>query len=287
VAKSFIWWCLLKIPVTAIIATRNEELNILQCIESAKCFSEILVVDSISSDMTVQLAKSVGVKVIDFTWNGQYPKKRQWILNNVEIQNDWIFFLDADERITPKLERELLDLFQTKTIHRFAAGQVKMEYFFAGQRLKHGYKIRSVKLLQKSSVFYPNVGDLELMGMGEIEGHFQPIVSGKIYKINSMLQERDLDPISSWAHRHVEYAKWDASVNLIPHVRRKVNSSKSLFGRIFHKLPFRPLIFFLYSYFLRFGFLDGKKGFDYAFGYTWFYWLAGVIHEEKIRNMQN
>ena len=100
----------MKIPITVIIASKNEERNIKNCIISAKNFSEIIVVDSNSEDSTAEIASSLGVNVINFSWNGKYPKKRQWILENVKTQNEWIFFLDGDERVPSNLEDELSDL---------------------------------------------------------------------------------------------------------------------------------------------------------------------------------
>lgn len=273
----------MKIPITVIIATRNEERNIRDCIVSAKHFSETIVVDSKSEDATVQIAESLGIKVVNFSWNGKFPKKRQWILDNVETENDWIFFLDGDERITPNLESELKDLFASDFPKMYSAGQVKMEYFFAGQRIKFGYKIRSIKLMKKSHAYYPDIGDSGLLGMGEIEGHFQPQISGGVYKLRNFLQERDSDPISSWAIRHVNYAEWDASIRLDERLRKIVEKKKTSRSWIFHRLPFRPLNFFLYSYVFKLGFLDGRKGLDYAIGYAWFYWLSGVVLSEMKR----
>ena len=273
----------MKIPITVIIASKNEERNIKDCILSAMNFSEIIVVDSNSEDSTAEIASSLGVNVIDFSWDGRYPKKRQWILENVKTQNEWIFFLDGDERVPSRLEDELSDLFATEFPNIYSGGLMKMEYYFAGQRIRFGYKIRTIKLMKIARASYPDVGDSNLVGMGEIEGHFQPLISGKIYKLKNYLQERDSDPISSWAIRHVNYAEWDAGIRMNRELRKSIEEKKTSRSWIFHKLPFRPLNFFLYSYVLKFGFLDGKKGFDYAFGYAWFYWLSGVVLSEMKR----
>ena len=102
----------ISLPVSAVIFTKNEESNIQQCIASLEGFSEIVVIDSVSTDSTKYLAKQAGAKVIDFVWNGKYPKKRQWCLDEVDYQNKWILFIDADERVPQSLKSELLAFFQ-------------------------------------------------------------------------------------------------------------------------------------------------------------------------------
>ena len=96
------------IPISVVIFTKNEETNIAQCINSVSNFSQIVVVDSNSSDSTGDIAKSLNVDFYSFNWNGKYPKKRQWSLENIYYKNDWIFFLDADERMTGELSKELI-----------------------------------------------------------------------------------------------------------------------------------------------------------------------------------
>lgn len=269
------------IPASIVILTKNEELNIAACIRSAQAFSEIVIVDSLSEDSTVQIAEELGARVVSFNWDGQYPKKRQWTLENIAFSNQWILFLDADERIGKELENELKNFVSDLKQDGYSAGQVRMKFFFAGKPIKFGYKIRSTKFLKVGKCNYPVMGDLQAPGMGEMEGHYQPVISGKIKKFKEQLEEHDEDPISSWAHRHVNYANWEAYLLNNRKLKESVDSTKSRFAWVFHKLPFRPLIIFLYSYFLKFGFLDGRAGFDYAFGYSWYYWFAGVVAREN------
>jgi glycosyltransferase involved in cell wall biosynthesis len=273
----------MKIPISIVIATFNESRNIQDCIRSVSDFDEIIVVDSGSTDGTPALSKALGAHVIDFRWNGRYPKKRQWILDNVKSRNDWIFFLDADERMPSLLRDELHELFLSGALRDFVAADVRMEFFWLGKRLKHGFKIRSRKLINRHFVKFPVIDDLNFPGMGEMEGHYQPEVRGRIYKLKNELQEKDSDPIESWMIRHVSYASWDASVRSNPRIQSLVDGNKTALSWLFYKLPFRPLVFFIYSYFIRFGFLDRRAGFDFAFGYSWYYWLSGVIKRDKSR----
>lgn len=272
-----------KLPISAIVFTKNEALNIVECIQSLSWFDEILVVDSCSNDNTKSMAADMGVQTIDFVWNGQYPKKRQWSLENVKFRNPWILFVDADERVTEELVNELWSFFNLDS-PRYDAGSIPIDYYFAGKQLRYGQRPRKTVLLKLGKVEFPEVDDLAAEGMGELEGHFQPIVAGKVRKFSSKIRHNDNDQISTWMLRHVNYAKWEAYLLIHNDVKRKVDQSKGKAVSIFHKLPFRPLSFFLYSYILKFGFLDGKAGFDYAFAKSWYYWLSQVIAEENLRN---
>src|SRR5437899_3402334 len=96
-----------KLPITALIATRNEEANIRSCLSSLNCASQIIVVDSKSEDRTVAIAKEMGAEVVSFVFRGGYPKKRQWALDTLKAAFPWILLLDADERVPEALWVEI------------------------------------------------------------------------------------------------------------------------------------------------------------------------------------
>jgi len=272
-----------ELKVSVVIFTKNESANILECIMTLHNFSQIIVIDSQSHDGTKEIAIKLGVEAIDFDWNGKYPKKRQWSLENIDYKNDWILFVDADERITEGFVRELR-AFLDKFSEGFAAASVPIDYYFAGKRLKFGQRPRKTVLLRVGKVHYPVINDLDTEGMGELEGHYQPMVSGKVKKFKNAIKHNDIDPISTWMVRHVNYAKWEAHLLNNKGTKLEVDASKSGTSSWFHSLPLRPFAFFIYSYFLKFGFLDGRAGFDYAFAKSWYYWLSGVIAREKLQN---
>lgn len=270
------------IPLTVVIATRNEENNIRDAILSAQGFSEIVVVDSSSSDKTVEIAKSLGARVVNYVWDGRLPKKREWILTNIYFGTPWIFFLDADERFTTNLYNELSEFFQREE-SSYAAGQIKMEFIFMGKALRFGHKIRTIKLLRLDSCHYPQIDDSGFPGMGEMEGHFQVNMGGKLKKFRHPLLEADNDYLSDWFHRHVRYAEWDASVMNNRETRFQVLQNKTSGSKLFYILPFRSINFFIYSFFIKFGFLDGRRGFNFALSYAWFFWLCELLRGELRR----
>lgn len=269
-----------SLAVTAVIFTRNEENNIAQCITSLNSFAYIIVVDSESTDQTVEIARSYGVTVVHFIWDGKYPKKRQWVLENCDFKTQWIMFVDADERCTPELEGEIKKFLALRE-NTYAAGSVRLNYYFLGKLLRFGHKNLKTVLLDPTKAYFEPIDDLGAPGMGELEGHYQPKINGKTFRFKSGLIHFDNDPIYSWAERHIRYARWEGYLLNRPDVRSNVYRRKSRPNRGLRLLKFQGLFFFIYSYFFRFGFLDGKAGFDYAFGRAWYYWLSNVIARDE------
>ena len=93
--------------VSILIPTLNEKANMKDCLASVAWSDDVVVVDSGSRDGTCELARAAGARVVDFKWNKQFPKKKNWALANVDWKYDWVFILDADERITPELAQEI------------------------------------------------------------------------------------------------------------------------------------------------------------------------------------
>jgi glycosyltransferase involved in cell wall biosynthesis len=111
----------IKIPVAAVIVTKNEGPRLERCLAALSDFAEIFIVDSGGGKATDEIAKKYEAQYVRFTWNGLYPKKRQWCLENLPLTCDWVFFIDADEVVTRALLAEI------KTLDFKAA-----EYFVQG-----------------------------------------------------------------------------------------------------------------------------------------------------------
>src|SRR2546425_7714577 len=92
-----------SVAVAVVIPTRNEGRHLARCLEAVERFSEVYVVDSQSTDSTVEVARAFGAKVVQFHYHGGWPKKRQWALDSLPFENDWVLLLDADEVVTPDL----------------------------------------------------------------------------------------------------------------------------------------------------------------------------------------
>jgi glycosyltransferase involved in cell wall biosynthesis len=272
------------IPVTVVILTKNEDSNVKDLIPSLNNFNQVIVFDSNSTDLTVPYSKELDASIEFFTWDGKYPKKKQTALELSIVENEWILLLDADERVTKSLSEEI-HLFVSNPKHNFVAGEFSIEYYFAKQKLKFGYRPKKISLIRKSRVRFPEVDDLDIPSAWEVEGHYQPNLDGDLYTFNNRLIHNDNDPIQDWMIRHIRYAQWDSASRMSE--SGNIPSKSGLIKSFFSTTRFRAPIIFLYSYVMRLGFLDGRMGFDYAFALSWFYWLSDLISRETIKSNES
>jgi glycosyltransferase involved in cell wall biosynthesis len=93
-----------KAPLSVLIPVKNEAANVRDCISGVSFADEIVVVDSASTDGTPAIAEGAGARVVQFIWNGSLPRKKNWALESIPWQHEWVLIVDADERITPELE---------------------------------------------------------------------------------------------------------------------------------------------------------------------------------------
>jgi glycosyltransferase involved in cell wall biosynthesis len=271
-----------QIPISVLVQTKNEEVGIAACLDGLQDFGEVIVVDSASDDRTAEIALQHGARVVDFRWDGQYPKKKQWQLDNVDTRFDWVLFMDADETPTPRLIAELRESFDQKA-SEYDAFDIDLDYVFAGRLLRHGHRVTKRCLVRRGRVSFPEMDDLAAPGMGELEGHYQPEVRGQAARLRGRILHNDLDPVASWFTRHNKYSDWEAHLRVDAHAREGVRSRRTLKGRVFDSVPFKPIAFFVYSYVGRAGFLDGRAGLDYAIALSTYYWQIGVKTRERTR----
>ena len=250
--------------ISVLIPTFNEASNILDCLRSVAWADEIVVVDSCSADDTRSIASRFGARIVDFTWNGRWPKKKNWALENITWRNEWLLILDADERITPALAREM----QAATADSPLDGYfINRRFLFMGRWIRHCGYYPSWNL----RLFRPAAGRYEKLlttdtGSGDNEIHEHLVISGPPgYLRNDMLHFAYPD-ISTWVEKHNRYSNWEAHVELAgqhrkhgpgltaPGWKRRVRSWSRY-------APFRPGLRFLYHYVLRRGFLDGFEGY--------------------------
>ena len=284
-----------KVPISVIIPTSNEEKNIRKCLESVSWADEIFVVDSESRDRTVEIAKEYTDNVVTFHWNGKWPKKKNWALEKLPVSHEWVLFLDADERVIPELAEEIRQLVSNGT--EFSGFMVKYDYYFLGKLLKHGDP------LWKCIFFNHRLGRFERMDAPEVtdydvEVHEHPVIKGKVGKLKNKMIHNDFEDLHHFFRKHNIYSDWEAHLRSYRTKRNKKKEIKaSLFGsqidqrrffkESFFKFPGKPAIYFLYSYLIRGGFLDGKAGYIYSVLKA-FYWFSVDIklYEERV-TLQN
>lgn len=258
----------LKIPVTAIVVTKNEEARIARCLEALSDFDEVLVVDSNSSDATCDIAQKMGARVECFLWDGAYPKKRQWCLDRLELAHDWVFFVDADEIVTRNVVDEIAALFDAEQPTE-AGFFIEAQYIWRGRLLHHGLKNKKLVLFDRRRVCFPVVDDLELPGMGEIEGHYQPVlkdgfVADVIGSLRSVMQHDACDDKQAWEERHWRYAFWEAGMKARDAWPKDPVVWRQKLKVIFRAMPFRDIAAFVHCYVFKLGVLDGVAGYDFA-----------------------
>ena len=252
------------LPVSVCVPVRNEERNLRLCLASLTSFSEVVVVDSRSSDATVSIAEQEKARVLKFDWNGRFPKKRNWVLRNYEFRNPWILFLDADERATPAFASELRDLLPNTSHDGF---WISFNNHFMGATLRHGDTFRKLALFRIGAGEYEKLPE-EFWSDLDMEVHEHPVLRGTIGEIRASLEHHDGKSLKSYIRRHKEYSSWEANRYLwLQNADQK--SWEALNKRQRFKYRHLNRFWLSYSYFflqfiLKRGFLDGQAGLRFA-----------------------
>jgi len=264
------------LPISVVIPVLNEEANIAACLESVRFADEVFVVDSGSTDCTAEIAESYGAKVIQFRFQPGGPRKKNWALENLPFRNDWVLLLDADERVTPELEAEIWQEFRQGP--RYDGYYLNRKLIFMGRWLRHGgnYPSWNLRLFRHRLGRYEKLETEELDSAGDVEVHEHVVLNGRAGYLRAPLLHLDYKDISRWIARHNNYSTWDAkmrlrllqggdfSCSIRPRLFGSPIERKRWLKRLWVRLPCRPLLRFIYMYFIRLGFLDGKQGFIYA-----------------------
>ena len=250
------------IPVTVVISTKNEELNIARCIECCKDFQKILVVDSLSTDSTKTICTALGVTVLDFHWNGFFPKKRNWVLDNYSFNTEWVLFLDADEFLTSEFVSECGEIFQ-KDIE-YVGFNIRYRNYFMGQPLHFGDRQRKLALFRLGSGKYEKIDDRSWTAL-DMEVHEHPQLQGRIGTIKACITHNDFKGLSSFFLKHDAYASWEARRFLLlsSESKKRLSFRQKVKYSLVRKRWF-PYFYFIYSYFLCGGGFDGRVGYDIA-----------------------
>src|SRR3954468_3161160 len=165
-----------RVPVSVIIPIKNEAANLPRCLGSVQWAGEIFAVDSQSTDGSIEIAEKHGAQVVQFQFNGTWPKKKNWALENLRFRNEWIFILDADEVLPPEAEQEVRAAITN-------AGAIKgywiNRYFiFLGERLRHAYYPNwNLRLFHHSLGRYEKLTEAETAS-GDNEVHEHVVVDG-------------------------------------------------------------------------------------------------------------
>jgi len=271
-----------EIQVSIIVSVKNEEKNLSHCLDCLKPFTDVIIVDSNSIDKTPEIAKKYDRKLINFNWNGKFPKKRNWVLENLDIKYDWVLFIDADEFLTDNFIQELTK----KTINSsYNAYWISYNNFFMGSEQKHGLKMKKLALFKKNSGRYERIEESNWSDF-DMEIHEHPIISGKIGKIKSTIIHKDFRGLSHYMLKHNQYSDWEVKryLQLKNELKHDLTIRQKL-KYLLLKTGLLPISYFMGTYFLKLGFLDGKKGLYFAcYKAFYFFLIVTKLREHSLNN---
>ena len=259
----------MRVPVSVIVPIINEAANLPRCLDCVKWADEIFVIDSESTDDSIAIALQHGAQVVQFEFNGIWPKKKNWALENVRFRNDWVFVLDADEVLPPQAEAEF-----AKAIAEagdIAGYWINRRFMFMGRWMRHAYYPNwNLRLFRHALGHYEKLTDAPT-NSGDNEVHEHVLVNGRTAKLQVEIDHYAFPSIDVFVEKHNRYSNWEARVaaDTLLHSSSEKISSQTVDRRrklktISQHLPFRPLLRFLYVYVWQKGFLDGMEGYYFA-----------------------
>ena len=271
--------------ITAIILTKDEEVNIADCIESIQDFVDrIVVVDSGSTDETVEIARNLGADIFYHPWR-HYADQFNWALENVGITTKWVYRIDADEKVPESLAREILKECENHSEDDINAFLMNHKLFFLGKYLNHGGSN-----LWKITVFKFGKGKFEDRFMGE---HIV-LNEGTVLTLKNSCLHHNRKDLTTFINKHNSYS----SREVLDYYARQNSSgqqaqlyelaekAQQYRDNLYYRLPkfIRAKLYYWYRYYIQLGFLDGKPGKIYCFIQAYIYrWITDAkIYEHEV-----
>ena len=258
-----------RVPVSVLVPIRNEAENLPRCLDSMRWADEIFVVDSKSTDGSSEIAQRHGAKVVQFEFNGVWPKKKNWALENLPFKNEWVLILDADEVLPAGAGEEIANAIANAGA--IAGYWICRRFFFLGRWLRHAYYPNwNLRLFRHSLGRYEKLTNAETKS-GDNEVHEHVVVRGPTARLQCEIDHYAFPSIEVFVEKHNRYSNWEARVA----VDELLGASSEGLGNapverrrrlkiLSRHLPFRPFLRFLYIYIWQKGFLDGRDGYYFA-----------------------
>jgi len=245
---------------SVLILTLNEERNLPRCLASLAGCDDIVVLDSGSTDATVRIAREAGARVFTRAFDS-FASQRNHAQRNIPFGHPWVFHLDADEQLTPELSAECRDASSRSDLDGFYAAP---KMIFEGRWIPHctDYPAWQARFVRAPGFTFIDAGhgqrESPEMRMGRLRAPY--------------LHDLSSDGEDAWLDKHRRYAREEARAQLAdsggPGVGAALSgprlSRRRALKRLSYSMPARPLLRFIYQYFLRGGFLDGRAGWRYC-----------------------
>ena len=251
-------------PVSVMIFTLDEEIHLPSCLAAlAGWCDDVIVVDSFSTDGTERIAREWGARFFQHEFLG-FGASRNWAMSATSPRHDWVLILDADERVPPELAAEIARVLATPPAG-VGAFRMRRRFHMWGRWLRHSslYPTWVVRLVHRERVRYANRGHAETQE-----------VDGEIRELQHDLIDENLKGVEEWFARQNRYSSREAAFELVREatpfswsdvVAGDPLRRRAAWKRVAGAVPGRPVLFFLYSYVWRRGFMDGKDGLVFCF----------------------
>src|SRR5215510_8495852 len=258
-----------RAPLSVLIPVKDEATNLRDCLASVSFAQEIVLIDSGSTDGSQAIAETAGARVVQFTWNGKLPRKKNWALENIPWQHEWVLIVDADERVTPELAREIREAIRRTDVDGF---YLNRRFWFLDGWINHcGYfPSWNLRLFRHRLGGYEQIEITENVPCGDNEVHEHILLNGRVEYLSAPMEHYAFPDIATFIEKHNRYSSWEAAAS----TKLQTTHEKSLRATPFRtelerkrwlrnfatRAPFRPRLRFLYHYVWRQGFRDGYRG---------------------------
>lgn len=258
-----------RAPLSVLVPVKNEAANVRDCVASVSFAEEIVVVDSGSTDGTEAIAKAAGARVVQFVWNGKLPRKKNWALGNIPWRHEWVLIVDADERITPGLRREIREAICRTDVDGF---YLNRRFWFLDGWINHcGYfPSWNLRLFRHRLGRYERIEIGDNVASGDNEVHEHVLLNGRAEYLSTPMEHYAFPDVATFLEKHDRYSSWEAAAWGKLRSPDQTSLRSTLFGtalerkrwlkRIVRRTPVRPALRFLYHYVWTQGFRDGYRG---------------------------
>jgi glycosyltransferase involved in cell wall biosynthesis len=250
-----------SVPVSVLVPTLDEELNLPDCLDSVQWADEVFIVDSYSHDRTLEIGRARGAQVVQHPFDS-YSRQKNWALDTLPFRNDWVLIVDADERVTPDLRCEIERVLSSAAT--FEGYYVNRRFIFLGTWVRHAGWYPSWNL----RLFRHRLGRYD-----DREVHEHIVLNGRAGYLRNDLVHLDQRGLEAYIARHNRYSTLEAAARLkaernaadrarlpVSLLASPVQRKRFVRERIWPAVPLKPFALFVYMYVLRRGFLDGRAG---------------------------
>ena len=250
----------MSVPVSVLVPTLDEEVNLPECLESLAWADEIFVVDSFSHDRTLAIARDRGAHVVQHAFES-YSRQKNWALDTLAFRNEWVLIVDADERVPPELRVEIESVVSNGAKDGY---YLNRRFIFLDRWIRHAGWYPSWNL----RLFRHRLGRYD-----DREVHEHVVLDGTVGYLRNDLLHLDRRGLDAFVARHNRYSTLEAAARLkalrddpdrarlpVSLLASPVHRKRFLRERLWPRVPAKPLALFVYMYLVRRGFLDGGPG---------------------------